>query len=141
VRARSSGLQGIGQVPAPAREAAAPAPAAARTPRLREAAEVAGSAGRPGARARGAQACEREVVEERLKADGVADRAADRRRGVARQDGARAAALARGEVVLAPGRRVAARAVPEMHVADEAERLERLEVAVDRREVGGRHGA
>src|SRR4029079_2269087 len=51
------------------------------------------------------------------------------------------AELAGGDLALAAGGRVAARAVPEVHVADEAERLERLEVAVHRGKVGRRHHA
>ena len=50
----------------------------------------------------------------------------------------RAAALAHEVLALAPRAHVAAGAVAEVHVLDEPEPLERLEVAVDRREIGGR---
>ena len=56
-----------------------------------------------------------------------------------RRDGALdAAALADEVLALAAGAHVAPGAVAEVHVLHEAEALERLEVAVDRGEVGGR---
>src|SRR5215217_7536675 len=83
-----------------------------------------GRGGGPGG-ARGAEPGERRVVEAWLEAD----------------HGARAAALAGGELVLARGGGVPAGAVAEVRVAHQPERLERLEVAVHRREVGRRHEA
>src|SRR5829696_3873279 len=99
-----------------------------------------GRGGGPGG-ARGAEPGERRVVEAWLEADRGAHGGADGLDGLGGQHGARAAALAGGELVLARGGGVPAGAVAEVRVAHQPERLERLEVAVHRREVGRRHEA
>src|SRR5262245_60635874 len=90
----------------------------------------------------GAGADEREVREPGAVAQLALDQGADGVEPAGRHGLERAALLAGDEVEVAGrGQRVETRAVPDVEVADEADLLERVEVAVDRGEVGGRQPA
>src|SRR4051794_836752 len=85
-----------------------------------------------------AQAGQREVGEAGLVSDGRADGGADLAQDVMGHRLVAAAALAGDVFVVLGGRRVEAGPMAEVHVAHEPELLQRLEVAIDAREIAAR---